>query len=119
MTGALNGLLDLFDEMWRNALKGAEMMYSYPFLREIVDFAIKELSEERHQALDFEGGTPPIFSREGVEREKRHSYVSGGPNDGTNVLDTGAMTGMARKTMLFRPPTIAIHDDGNVSGNAL
>jgi hypothetical protein len=71
-----------------------------------------------HEEFDFGFGAAPVFDGEGVEGESFDVEAGAGFDGGAGGLCTGAVSGDAREMTLLRPATVAVHDDGDVAGEA-
>ena len=64
-------------------------------------------------------GAAPIFEREGVESEARKLQAGAGFDDLAGGFHSGAVSGDAREMAALGPAAVAVHDDGEVLGEAL
>jgi len=78
----------------------------------------QEGSQEGHQAGDFRAGPHPVFGAEGVNREEFHAVIAAGPQDGAQGFGAGAVAIEPRLPALPGPTAVAIHDDGDMAGDA-
>jgi hypothetical protein len=69
-----------------------------------------------HQRIHFILGPIPVLDRKGVEREILDAKFAGDLDDGARGLGTLAVALDTGQVTLLRPPTVAVHDDGNVLG---
>ena len=83
------------------------------------EFAFQIFAEETHQEIHFGLGAAPIFEREGVESEARELEAGAGFDDFAGGFYSGAVSGDAREMTALRPAAVAVHDDGEVLGEAL
>ncbi len=86
-------------------------------LDQVVQFALQEIVEEAHQAGNLLGGAFPVFDREGVQGDVADADRPRGVHDGADGFHAAAMAFQARQSTLFRPPAVAVHDDGHVLRN--
>ena len=75
-------------------------------------------AEELHEEFDFGFGAAPVFDGEGVEGEGFDVQARAGFDGHAGGLRAGAMTGDAGKMAFLSPAAVAVHDDGNVTGEA-
>ena len=76
------------------------------------------LREEVHESHDFFFGAFPVLGRERIDGEVLHTYVVCGTNGLAHRLDAGGVPLQAVESAFLRPSTVAVHDDGNMDGNA-
>jgi len=84
----------------------------------LVGFAIEISGVEVHQGGDLVGRSLPVVERERVERQALDTQVATFFNDGPNNRCAVAMAKDARESAVQGPSTVAIHNDGDVAGNA-
>ena len=82
-------------------------------------FAFQIFAEQAHQEIHFGLGAAPVFEREGVEGEARQLQARAGFDDFARGFYSGAVSGDARQVAALRPAAVAVHDDGEVLGQAL
>ena len=75
------------------------------------------LLQKAHNDPHLVGGTLPVLRREGVHRQVFHPQILAIGGDLAEGLGPYFMSGSARQAALLRPTTVAVHDDGYVSGN--
>ena len=64
------------------------------------------------------GGAVPVFGAEGVEREELDSHVGAGCSDFAHSHHALLVSHAAVQSAGFGPASVAVHDDGDVLGNA-
>src|SRR5204863_222847 len=77
-----------------------------------VDFGICELP---HQEVDFAARTLlPVLFRKGIKRERRNADARGCFDRRPYGRYSGTVSGNPRQMAAARPPSVAVHDDGDV-----
>ena len=74
---------------------------------------------EPHQPTHFVGGALPVLGGEGVGAQVGDAHLDGPLDDvEEGVLTTGVPLG-SFEAALLGPPSVAVHDDGDMSGDEL
>ena len=73
-------------------------------------------AQQLHNARHFLRRTLPVLRGEGVYRQILHTQCAAVIGNAPEGFGPRGVTGGAGQTPLFRPASIAIHDDGNVPG---
>ena len=81
-------------------------------------FLANVFAEELHEEFDFGFGAAPVFDGEGVEGEGFDAQAGAGFDGCAGGIRAGAVTGDAREMALLGPAAVAVHDDGDVAGEA-
>src|SRR3546814_4143346 len=82
---------------------------------EFIEVGLDEMAQKAHQVRDLAGRTFPVFRGKGVERQAFQAQLPRGAGDAAHRLHPGAMPGDARQEALFRPASIAVHDNSNMT----
>ena len=75
--------------------------------------------QQHHQRVDLGPGTLPVLDGERVEREDPDPQSRRRFDDVPHRVDAGPVPFHSRQMTLRGPPPIAVHDDGDVSGQPL
>ena len=73
---------------------------------------------ESHERVYLRLRPVPVFRGEGIERQIFHAQPRTLSGDAAHGLDTGLVAVAAVLAPLGGPAAVAVHDDGNVPGNA-
>ncbi len=82
-------------------------------------FLAQILPQQPHQEIDFGLGPAPVFHRKRVKRQRGNIQTRAGFDDGPRGFHSGAVPGDAWQMPALRPAAVAIHDDGDMPGQAL
>ena len=85
----------------------------------VVELEAEIALQQHHQRADLGGGTLPVLDGERVEREDFEAEPGGGFDDVADRVDAGAMAFDARQVALAGPAAVAVHDDGDVTRQAI
>jgi hypothetical protein len=111
-------VLDLGDrrpQRFRKPVPASEDRQADAVIDAALCFGHEGAPEERHQRTDLARRAFPVVAGKGVKGERRHAPVAHRRlDDSAGGAQTGMMTGAARKAARGRPPTVAIHDNGDV-----
>ena len=86
------------------------------FSSDFLDFGLQVLGQEAHEGLYFPLGTLPVLPGKGVQGQDRDAYFPTGSDGLANGFHPGLVPGYAGQGTLLGPAAVAVHDDGNVSG---
>ncbi len=82
-------------------------------------FALDVEDVEIHEALDLVAGALPVLEGERIEREDFDADRRGFLDDGADGGGAVAVPEDSREAALLSPAAVAVHDDGDVPGDAL
>ena len=103
-------------ESLRKARDIADDVEAHAFGLHVFDFFFKVLNEQAHEGGDLVVGAAPVFGAEGEQGEVRYAFVQTGLDQIRHQARAFDVADGARHEALFRPASIAIHDDGDVCG---
>src|SRR5690606_3732692 len=86
---------------------------------QLLGLRLDRRAENTHQAGDFLLGTSPVLGRERPKGEVADAELRRARQHAADVLGPGLMAFETGETTLPGPSPIAIHDDGDVSRNAI
>jgi hypothetical protein len=72
--------------------------------------------QEDHQASDLVLGTVPVLSGKGEQSKVWDSKTGAVLHDLSNSIDPSPMTGDAREAAIGGPPSVAVHNNGDMGG---
>lgn len=114
VSGLIDGGLEAFTGFLRQHVKAADGLQLDVLLDHFLGFFFKETIEEGHEGFDFGGGAFPVFGGKRVESEMGGADVFASLDGAAHGFGACAMTCSAGEATLFRPPSITIHDDGDM-----
>jgi len=85
---------------------------------EFVAFFGHVVDVEVHECGDFVGGSSPVLGAERVEGEVSDAELSGAGEDVADARGAGFVSGGSWEASLVGPASVAVHDDGDVFGDA-
>ena len=94
----------------------ADRVKANVFLTHASDFFAEVNPQDAHEHIDFRRGAVEVFCRERKQGERLHAEAAARGNDLINRLHSGPMTGITWQIALLCPTAIAIHDNGQMSG---
>ena len=86
-------------------------------LVELAGLLVDDLLKDGHDAVNFVVGAAPVFGGECVEGDELDAAAGEDVEDGADLLNAGAVSFYAGQATLFCPSTIAVHNDGDVTGS--
>ena len=84
----------------------------------ILELAVDRLTEDLHQRADLTGVAAPVLGRKGVQGQELNSKIETPFDTAPNGLCAFQVSTAPGPSSLFGPPSIAIHDNRNMSGNS-
>ena len=122
-SGILTGGLDTAVQFFLTGLgkigKSADRLEPDIVRHHAAQLFLEEPLQQGHQGRDFRFGTLPILGGEGVEGEKLHPKVIAGFDAAGHRIGPGPVALDALPALLLGPASVAIHDDGNVTGDGI
>jgi hypothetical protein len=112
------GIDQALHHLGRQAGALADEMQPHAVAAEPGHLAAERADHEFHQARHFLDRTVPVLGREREHREHAHAAVGTGLDATPQRLHTLLVPRHARQEPPRRPTAVAVHDDGNVVGNA-
>ena len=84
-----------------------------------LDGLVEVFAQQTHNGPHFLLGSLPIFRGKGVDGQVIQADVFAVGGDGAEGLRTGGVSGRSGHPPFLGPAAVAIHDDGNVTGQAV
>ena len=106
-----NGLSDFVGE----GATVADHTKAHALFRQGIRPLFETSRKKLHEHVDFRLGTTPVFRRKGKNRECGKTQFAGAAHDLLQGLDALAVPFGAGQKTLFGPPSVAVHDDGDVT----
>ena len=106
-----NGLSDFVGE----GATVADHTKAHAFFRKGIRPVLETAREKLHEHVDFRLGTAPVFRREGEDRERGKPQLARAADDLLQGLYALTVPFGAGQKTFFGPPTVAVHDDGDVT----
>ena len=78
-------------------------------------FTVERPDKQLHQRSDFLSRTAPVFTAEGVERQRFKIIADGEADGAAHRFYARFMAGNTQFSLIFSPTTIAIHNDSHVT----
>ena len=98
----------------------ADVADAHVVVHHALHIALEIALEQAHEEVDLGAGAAQIvFQRKGVEREPGQADARGGFRDQLHALGALLMAEEALQRAVAGPAAVAIHDDGDVLGQAL
>ncbi len=88
-------------------------------LNQGVEFTVDEFLEQRHEGEHLVPRTFPVLGRKSVQSDDIETQPGSGLDCFTYRADAGAVAFDARKVARLRPPTVPVHDDGDMARQAV
>ncbi len=83
-------------------------------LNQGVELAVDELLEQRHEGEHLVPRSFPVLGRKGIQSDDIESQAGGCLDCFADRADAGAVAFDAWQVARLRPPTVAVHDDGDM-----
>ena len=112
------GFGELFLDEFGQAIDLADDIEADIAAVEFADFVLQKPGEIFHQGVHFVLGAVPILDGERVKGQVFYPQFAASADDGTDGFDAVAVAFDARQVAGLGPTAVAIHDDGNVGGEA-
>ena len=95
-------------------VNAADMMKSDALANHLISLLVQKIFQQKHESVDLQRRSLPVFGRKGVEREVLHTGVQASLHAALDGLRACLVSSQAWKPALLRPASIAIHDNGNM-----
>src|SRR5690242_11871657 len=110
-------IADKIDNLWLELRQITDNLEANSILMQFAHLLFQYMHEELHQECDLVRRPAPIFATERKQGEIFNAAVHARPDRSANRFDAALVASHAWQESFFCPPSVAIHDDGNVPGN--
>src|SRR5580704_7976605 len=110
------GVENVANDVGREPLAIADDAEPRAVFAQLVELVAQIVAQQAHQVVHFVGRPSPVFGREGKQRQHRYAELASAAHDPPHRVGAAPVAGDPRQAARRRPPSIAIHVDGNVVG---
>jgi len=114
---SLDRIFDHRDQIGRKPAIVADHPQPHIVGHQLGQVLAQEDTQQTHQVADLGLGPPPILRREGVHGQMLDTPFDAHIDQANQSLHAELVSDQPRHETPLGPPTVAIHDDGNVAGN--
>ena len=103
----------------RQRIQAADGVQADLLAHHLGQFEAQVSAQQAPQHFDFGARTLPVLDRKGVQRERLDAHLRAGFDHGAHRTHAGLVSGDAQQAAAAGPAPVAVHDDGDVRGQAL
>ena len=114
VAAAVDSLRDLVADTGAQTIFSADDREPNVLPHNLRSFLDDVLLQQPHQPIEFPLGSLPVLAAEAKQSQLLDAQTGAIFYDKPDALDTAAVSFDARQSTCLRPPTVSVHDDGNV-----
>ena len=116
VAGLEDGPAERFPDVLGHDAPVAQDVDTNVLLVQLLEVLIDVLDEKTEDAADLLLGALPVLRRERIDRQVLYAKIGRPSDDLPHGFHTGVVAHDTRQFSLRRPSAVAVHDDGNVTG---